>query len=445
MTFGCQMNEHDSERLAGMLEEMGYQEAPDPSGADVVILNTCTVRESAVEHVYGRLGELKRLKVERPGMVLGVCGCLPQQEGMAEALRRRAPHIDLVFGTHNLADFPALLRKVLEARQPLVAVCGDEGEIAEGLPRRSKDGLKAWVSITHGCDNYCSYCIVPYVRGRERSRRPEAVRREVEELVDQGCREVTLLGQNVNSYGRDLDPRNAGGVGFAALLGDLRRSPGLWRIRFMTSHPRDFGPELIQALAAGGPVCEHVHLPMQSGSDSILELMNRGYSARHYRDLIARIRAAVPGVAVSTDIIVGFPGERDSDFAETIDLVREIRFDAAFTFIYSPRRGTPAASLPEQVPVEVKKDRIARLIDLQNTITRQLNEGLVGRTVEVLAEGESAKNPGRAEGRARSNRLVLFPGGAADRGRLVRVRVERAGTWVLHGQAESAPPLEGEG
>ncbi len=433
MTFGCQMNEHDSERLAGMLEEMGYEPSGDPQDADVVVLNTCTVRETAETRVYGRLGELKRLKAGRPGMVIGVCGCMPQREGAANEVRRRAPHVDLVFGTHNLDEFPTLLREVIEERRPVVAVSGEEGEIVEGLPRRPGDDLKAWVTITHGCDNYCSYCIVPYVRGRERSRRPEAVVGEVESLVAAGCREVTLLGQNVNSYGRDFDEA-AGGAGFARLLRRVNDIDGLWRVRYMTSHPRDFGLEVIEAIASCGKVCEHVHLPVQSGSDAILELMNRGYTAARYRDVVARVRQAVPGVAVTTDIIVGFPGETEADFRQTLDLVSDVRFDAAFTFVYSPRAGTPAAAFPEQVAEEVKKERIARLIALQNGITREENQKELGRSVEVLVEGASPKNPGKAEGRTRTNKLVLFAGSQGDRGKLVNVRVVRAGTWALHGE-----------
>ncbi|MHB0884545.1 MAG: tRNA (N6-isopentenyl adenosine(37)-C2)-methylthiotransferase MiaB [Bacillota bacterium] len=433
MTFGCQMNEHDSERLAGMLENLGYQPVDDPAQADVVVLNTCTVRETAETRVFGRLGELKRLKSERPGMIIGVCGCMPQREGAADEVRRRAPHVDLVFGTHNLDEFPTLLRQVAEEGRPVVAVRGEEGEIVEGLPRRPGDDLKAWVTITHGCDNFCSYCIVPYVRGRERSRQPEAIVAEVEGLVAAGCREVTLLGQNVNSYGKDLGEDRTG-AGFARLLRMVDGVDGLWRIRFMTSHPRDFGPEVIRAIADCAKVCEHIHLPVQSGSDTILDLMNRGYTVAHYRELAATIRQAIPGVALTTDIIVGFPGETEDDFRQTLDLVREVRFDAAFTFIYSPRSGTPAAGFPEQVPQEVRKERIARLIELQNGITREENQKDAGREVEVLVEGASPKNPGKAEGRTRTNKLVLFPGGQEDRGQLVKVSVQRTGTWVLHGE-----------
>jgi len=433
MTFGCQMNEHDSERLAGMLEALGYEPVDDPGQADVVVLNTCAVRESAATRVYGRLGELKRLKETRPGMVIGVCGCLAQSEGEAGTLRRRAPHVDLIFGPHNLAEFPDLLREVIEERRPVVAIRDEPEDDPGGLPRKLGDDLKAWVTITHGCDNYCSYCIVPYVRGREWSRKPEAIIAEIEDLVEKGCREVTLLGQNVNSYGRDFG-EPAGGAGFARLLQRIDRIEGLWRIRYMTSHPRDFGPAVIEAIASAKKVCEHVHLPVQSGSDRVLERMNRGYTRAHYQQLVASIRRAIPGVALTTDIIVGFPGETEDDFRQTLDLVREVRFDAAFTFVYSARRGTPAATFLDQIPDGIKKERIARLIELQNGITRAENEKEVGREVEVLVEGASQKNPGYAEGRTRTNKLVLFPGDQGGRGKLVNVRVRRAGTWALHGE-----------
>lgn len=446
-TYGCQMNVHDSEVMAGLLEDLGYARASEPEQADLVLLNTCCVRETAEERILGRLGELQRLKAANPDLVLVVAGCLGQEAGAAERIARRARKVDVIMGTHSLHRLPQLLDEVASRRragspETVIDVGGASarpGEIVEGLAIRRERGVRAWVTIMYGCDNFCSYCIVPYVRGRERSRLPEDVRREVEGLVTDGFREVMLLGQNVNAYGRDLPP--GAGRSFAELLTEIDSVPGLARIRYTTSHPRDFGEAIIEAVAASPRVCENFHLPVQSGSTCILKAMNRGYTREGYLALLERIRRRVPGAAFSTDIIVGFPGETDKDFEDTLDLVRQARFASAFTFAYSPRTGTPAAQAEDQVPDDVKQARLEVLIRLQNEISLAQNRGEVGGEVSVLVEGEAEKRPGHAAGRSRTNKLVVFAvgeGGASEVSRLigreVPVRVEKATTWSLEGR-----------
>jgi len=447
-TYGCQMNVHDSEIIQGLLAEAGYHPAKRPEDADLILLNTCCVRENAEERVLGRLGELQRLKRSRPGLILAVAGCMSQQEGAADRIRRRARSVDIIMGTHNLHRLPVLIDRVgggcgradRPGRDgPLMEVWRDEpGQVHEDLPVRRGPGLRAWVTIMYGCDNFCSYCIVPYVRGRERSRLPKNIRREVEALTEEGYPEVYLLGQNVNSYGLDLDP--ALGISFAGLLRDLNGIEGLRRIRYTTSHPRNFTDDIIEAVAECERVCENFHLPAQSGSTRILELMNRRYTRDDYLDLVERIRRRVPGATLSTDLIVGYPGETEEDFQATLDLVREVRFDSSFMFAYSPRTGTPAARRPDQVPAEVKQERLRRLIEVQNETSLELNRAAVGGRVEVLAEGAAEKDPRRAAGRSRGNKLVVFapPPGVAPSdlfGREVTVVVEKAHTWSLEGRA----------
>jgi tRNA-2-methylthio-N6-dimethylallyladenosine synthase len=444
ITYGCQMNVHDSEVMAGLLEDLGYSRALDPEQADLILLNTCCVRETAEEKILGKLGELQRLKRANPDLLLVVAGCLSQHEGAAERIRRRAALVDIVLGTHNLYRLPELVREAARTRKergggPLVEVWPDHpGEVRERLPVRRERGIRAWVTIMLGCDNFCSYCIVPYVRGRERSRLPEDVRGEVELLVAEGYREVVLLGQNVNSYGLDLEP--GPGRTFAGLLREIDRVEGLARIRYTTSHPRNFTDDIIEAVAESPRVCENFHLPAQSGSTRILEAMSRRYTREDYLALVDRIRRRVPEAAFSTDLIVGFPGETEEDFEETLSLVREARFDSAFTFAYSPRTGTPAARSPDQVPAEVKQDRLTRLIEVQNEVSLEINRGYVGREVEVLVEGEAEKSPGLAAGRTRTHKLTVFrPAGDATveslTGREVGVLVEKALTWSLEGRA----------
>ncbi|MCL6581801.1 MAG: tRNA (N6-isopentenyl adenosine(37)-C2)-methylthiotransferase MiaB, partial [Firmicutes bacterium] len=415
VTYGCQMNVHDSEVMAGLLEAQGYFPAPSLEEADVIVLNTCCVRETAEERVLGRLAELGRLTRRNPNLIVVLAGCLGQQEGTVERLRRRSAQVDVIMGTHNLHRLPDLVEEARRTRDlreggPLVEVWPDgppeTRELREGLPTRRNRGVRAWVTIMYGCDNFCAYCIVPYVRGRERSRLPEDIVREVEDLAAQGYREVVLLGQNVNSYGKDLEP--GPGRSFAALLRRLDRVPGLARLRYTTSHPKDFTDDIIAAVSESEHVCENFHLPAQAGSDRILHLMNRGYTRKQYLDLLDHIRRRVPEAAITTDLIVGFPGETDEDFRDTLALVREARFASAFMFAYSPRRGTPAAALPDQVPHEVKLARLHRLIEIQNEVSLEQNRAEVGRVLSVLVEGPAEKDPGRSAGRTRTNKLVLL-------------------------------------
>lgn len=428
--YGCQMNERDAEIIAGLLEQEGYRQAPAPEQADIIILHTCCVREKAENKVYGKLGQLARLKSKNPDLIIAVGGCMTQQPGAAEKMRQRAPHVDLIYGTHNIHELPRLLEQVSLLNQPVEAIWEKEGEIVEGLPLRRAGGAKALVTISYGCNNFCSYCIVPYVRGRERSRRPEDIIREIKGLVADGVLEVMLLGQNVNSYGKDLE----GDINFARLLEMVNAIEGLRRVRYMTSHPRDFTLELVQTLSRLDKVCEHVHLPVQAGSNRILQLMNRGYTREAYMALVDNLRQYIPGVSITTDIIVGFPGETEEDFADTLDLVERVQFDNAFTFMFSPRTGTVAATLPGQLPLEVKKERLHRLMDLQYRISRTKNEGLVGQEVEVLVEGPSENDPTKLCGRTRTNKLVIFPGPEDLIGKLVPVKVTLAQTWLLKGE-----------
>jgi tRNA-2-methylthio-N6-dimethylallyladenosine synthase len=426
------MNEYDSELMAGLLEGMGYQLTESLPEADVVLLNTCCVRESAENKVWGLLGTLKRYKRKKPDLIVGVSGCLPQQNGVAEEIKKRFPVVDLVLGTHNRHELPRLIDEVREGRGPVDAVLREAGDIPEGLPVRRKSGLRAWVPVIHGCNNFCTYCVVPYVRGRERSRRPEDILKEVCGLVAAGYREVTLLGQNVNSYGRDL----GAGTDFADLLSDLDRVDGLWRIRFTTSHPRDFSEKLIDTIARAAKVCEHVHLPAQAGSNRVLRRMNRGYTREYYLELVEKIRAAIPGVALSTDLMVGFPGETGDDFEDTLDLVRRVRYDQAFTFVYNPRRGTPAAGWPDQVPAAEKSARIQELIRVQKEIGLARNRAEEGRVLEVLVEGPSATRPELLAGRSRTNKTVVFPGDPKLVGKLVWVRIEQGQLTHLVGRLQ---------
>ncbi|RKO67278.1 tRNA (N6-isopentenyl adenosine(37)-C2)-methylthiotransferase MiaB [Desulfofundulus salinus] len=430
ITFGCQMNDHDSEVMAGMLESLGYEPAASTGEADVILVNTCCVRETAENKIYGLLGRLAHLKDKKDDLIIGIAGCMTQQPEVARKIKNRFPQVDLILGTHNLHRLPELLLQVRKCRERVMEVWDQAGEIVENLPIRRASRVKAWVNITYGCNNFCTYCIVPYVRGRERSRRPEDILNEIRRLVQEGYREVTLLGQNVNSYGKDLPEPTS----FARLLTEMDQIPSLLRIRFTTSHPRDFTQELIDTIARCPHVCEHIHLPVQAGSNRILKLMNRGYDRDYYLDLVKRIRQAIPGVAITTDIMVGFPGETEEDFAQTMDLVERVRFDGAFTFVYNPRPGTPAARLPEQVPDEVKSERIQKLIERQNEITLAHNQALVGRVEQILVEGESKTNPEMMSGRTRTNRLVIFPGSRDLAGQLVNVTVTGARLTHLEGK-----------
>jgi len=425
------MNENDSEKIAGMLEALGYEPADSPADADLIILNTCCVRRTAERKVYGRIGQLKRLKEQNPNLILAVCGCMVQQESELTVLDRDYPYVDLIFGTHNLHRLPELLRQVMTDRTRVIEVWESEGEIVEDLPVKHKPGFQAWVTVMYGCNNFCSYCIVPYVRGRERSRSKESVLREVRSLVEQGYCEFTLLGQNVNSYGKDLD----NGYTFADLMRDVSEIDGVKRLRFTTSHPKDMSQELIDVIAERENICEHIHLPLQAGSNYVLKRMNRGYTREDYLRLIDRIRERIPSCAITTDLIVGFPGETRKDFEDTLDMVRRVRFDSAFTFAYSPRVGTPAAKMEDQVPREERMNRLYELIDVQNAISKEKNQEMLGQVVEILVEGESETNPAKYQGRTKTNKIVSFaPVGHLPIGSSVLVRITEAKTWTLEGE-----------
>ncbi|ADG82340.1 tRNA (N6-isopentenyl adenosine(37)-C2)-methylthiotransferase MiaB [Thermincola potens] len=432
-TFGCQMNERDSETMAGLLEGMGYEPVANAEDADIIILNTCTVRETAENKVWGRIGELKALKSKKPDVIIGICGCMAQQKETAEKIRRKAPHIELIFGTHNIHELPEMINRLVAERKPLLNVWNAEGSIVENLPARRKSKVKAFVSIMFGCNNFCTYCIVPYVRGRERSRQIADIVREVKSLAEQGYKEVTLLGQNVNSYGKDLPEK----TDFSDLLEVLNEIDGIRRIRYMTSHPRDFTSKLIDVIARSEKVCEHFHLPVQSGSNSILKKMNRGYTREYYFELVAEIRSKIPHASITTDIIVGFPGETRQDFENTMDLLDKVRYDSAFTFVYNKRSGTPAASMTDQVPDEEKSKRIVELIEFQNKISLEKNLCEVGREHEVLAEGlKNSQN--KVEARTRTNKLVLLNGDSNMIGNMYRVKIVKAGPWHLDGEILSS-------
>jgi tRNA-2-methylthio-N6-dimethylallyladenosine synthase len=428
-TYGCQMNENDSEKLAGMLESMGYRHTDTLEESDLILFNTCCVRENAELKVYGHLGSLKALKTSKPGMIIAVCGCMMQQQDVVNHILKKYKHVDLIFGTHNLHRFPELLYNALNSDAAVADVSVSEGYIAEGIPIRRENGVKAWVTIMYGCNNFCSYCIVPYVRGRERSRRISDIIDEAKLLGHQGYKEITLLGQNVNSYGLDLKD----GTSFSQLLRRLEDVEGIERIRFMTSHPKDLSDDLIYAMRDCSKVCGHLHLPVQAGSNRILHEMNRKYTRERYFDLVDRIREKIPDISLTTDIIVGFPGETDEDFEQTLDLIRRVRFDYAYTFLYSKRTGTPAAQKSEQVSEETKKVRFDALLDLQNSISREINSALAGKQLEILVEGPSKNNINMMTGRTRTNKIVNFKGESGLIGRLASVRIENTGTWSLDG------------
>ncbi|AGB40923.1 tRNA-N(6)-(isopentenyl)adenosine-37 thiotransferase enzyme MiaB [Halobacteroides halobius DSM 5150] len=429
-TYGCQMNEHDSEKLAGVLKDIGYKPADELAKADVIILNTCCVRENAELKVFGKLGEIKQIKKENPGLIVGICGCMMQQEEVVNKIKQRYNFVDIVFGTHNIHRFPELLQEIKAENQSLVEVWDDSREVIGDMPTNREEDHKAKVNIIHGCDNYCTYCIVPYVRGSERSRSQEDIIKEIKKLVADGVKEVMLLGQNVNSYGKDLGQD----LDFADLLTAVNKIKGLPRIRFMTSHPRDFSDKLIEAVTNLENVCEHFHLPIQSGSDKLLKKMNRGYTKEEYLDLVTKLKAKNPKAAISTDLIVGFPGETEEDFAETMELYKQVRFDRAFTFIYSKRTGTPAAKMEEQVPEEKKKERHQRLLDLQSKIGLEENKKLKGEIVEVLVDGPSKKDPNKLSGRTRTDKIVIIESDQDLTGEIINVKINKAQSWTLFGK-----------
>jgi tRNA-2-methylthio-N6-dimethylallyladenosine synthase len=428
ITYGCQMNAHDSEILAGMFQEMGMEKASSREEADLVLFNTCCIRDNAERKALGNIAWLKEIRKNQPGMIIGVCGCMVEQKGMLEMILKRYPFVDFAFGTGNIHKMPQLILSRLDKSTCAAETSPDISTMAEGLPMLRDSLFKAYVTIMYGCDNFCSYCIVPYVRGSERSRTMDDVLREVEALQRQGVREITLLGQNVNSYGSGA---NVGG-GFVRLLRKISEFD-IPRIRFMTSHPKDLSDELIEEIARNGKICPHLHLPVQSGSNAVLAAMNRRYTREQYLDKVTKLRSAVPGIGLSTDLIVAFPGETEQDFMDTLSLVTETRFDSAFTFVFSPRKGTLAAGMPAQIDPAVAKDRIERLIAVQDQITKDILKCMIGQSVSVLAEGYSKRSPSQLTGKCERNISVNFDGSAEDIGTILPLRVTGAGSSTLHG------------
>ena len=429
-TWGCQMNEEDSEKLSGMLKNLGYSRTEERQKSDIIIFNTCCVRENAELKIYGNLGALKKLKEKNPNLIIAVCGCMMQQEGMAESVMKKYPFVDILFGTHNAYKFPEYLNRVKHEGKSIVEIWNKEEGIVEGLPIDRKSNVKAFVTIMYGCNNFCTYCIVPYVRGRERSRKPEDIEHEIMELVKKGYKEITLLGQNVNSYGKDLSPA----VSFGNLLRRINKIEGIDRIRFMTSHPKDLTEDLIDAVKECDKLCEQIHLPVQSGSTKVLKKMNRHYDREQYLALVKKIKEKIPNVALTTDIIVGFPGESEEDFIDTLTLIEEVEYDSAFTFIYSNRKGTPADEMENQVKDSVKHDRFNRLVEVVNRISAKKNKEYDGKVVEVLVEGESKNDEDKLTGRTRTGKLVNFIGNKDNIGKLVMVKITKAQSFSLIGE-----------
>ena len=430
-TFGCQQNEADSERIRGFLSEMGYGFTKEEAQADVIVINTCAIREHAEQRVLGNVGALVHEKKAHPGQILCLCGCMVQEPHNVEKLRQSFRHVDLVFGPHALWRFPELLWRVLTRRGRIFDTPDEAGSIAEGLPVRREGTVKAWVSIMYGCNNFCSYCIGPYVRGRERSRRPEDILSEVRELSQAGYRDITLLGQNVNSYGKDL---GLPGVDFAWLLEQVNAVPGDFLIRFMTSHPKDASERLFDTMAACEKVAPHLHLPFQAGNDRVLRAMHRGYTREHYLELIRSLRARIPDIVLTSDVIVGFPGETTEEFEDTLKVLEEVEFDALFTFIYSPRKGTPAAELPDPLSKEEKAANFQRLVDLQNAISAKKQAAYVGKTMRCLVDVLSEDPRHNLNARTAGGRLVHFSGDEALLGQFVDLKITDASTWALFGE-----------
>ena len=430
LTYGCQMNVADSERMAGQLQTIGYESVDDINEADLILINTCCVRESAEDRVYGKIGELKHLKRQNPKLIIGITGCMAQKEG--EQLIRRAPHIDFVLGTGRVSKLINIVSNLEEVQTHIVDTSNVSGDILNNVNIFDSESClphSAFIPIMYGCNNYCTYCIVPYVRGHERSRLPEDIIAEIKAAVKAGVVEFTLLGQNVNSYGKDHKLAN-----FAELMAAVDKIEGLRRLRFMTSHPKDLSDELIAVIRDGKHICEHIHLPVQYGNDKILKRMNRVYTVDHYRQLVQRIREQIPDVSLTTDLIVGFPGETDEDFNETLDFIREIKFDAAYTFIYSKRSGTPAAEFDNQVDDDIKHERLTKLMEVQNKISLAINERLKDRVSEVLVEGASKTDSTIFTGRTRTNKLVLFKHNGENPGEFINVKITQPQTWLLKGE-----------
>ena len=429
VTYGCQQNENDSEKLKGMLDAMGYTLIEDREKADVIIFNTCAVRENAELKLKGNVGALKYLKAKNRKVLIGVCGCMVQQEKAAAGLSQKFRHIDMVFGTHSLYKFPEILYTAM-TKNRVLDVMDSDGIIAENIPVLRDDKYRAWVSIMYGCNNFCSYCVVPYVRGRERSRKHEDILKEVQQLADEGYKEITLLGQNVNSYGNDDENE----YNFAQLLREVCKIDGIERVRFATSHPKDISDELIETMAQLDKVCPQLHLPFQAGSNKVLKDMNRGYTKEQYLEKIDKIKSKIPGISLSSDIIVGFPTETNEDFEETINVVKYVEFDSLFTFIYSRRDKTRAALMDSVLSDEEIQKNFDRLLETQNEISKKINENYVGKTVEVLVEGVSKNNPNALQGRTPENKIVNFSGDVGLVGKIIKLKITEAKTWSLNGE-----------
>ncbi len=423
-TYGCQQNEADSETIRGMLEQAGYAMTDGPQGADVVVLNTCAIRDHAEKRVYGAVGELTHTKHDHPTQKIFLCGCMMGQDHVVEKVKKSHRQVDGVFSTHHLWRFPSILHKVLQTGERVFSVQEEEGAIAEGLPVLRTEGYKAWVSIMYGCNNYCTYCIVPYVRGRERSRQFPDIQAEVKALIAQGYRDITLLGQNVNSYGNDLEQD----MDFADLLGNLAQLDGDFLLRFMTSHPKDATFKLFDTIAKYPKIAKQFHLPFQSGNDRVLNAMNRRYTREKYLELVDYGRNLMPDLVLTSDVIVGFPGETEEEFEDTISLIERVGYDALFTFIYSPRKGTPAAELPDPISKEEKSRWFARLVEVQNAISDKIHSNYVGKILTVLVDGQEE---GQLTARTQGGRLVRFPGDAALIGTFVEVTITGNTTWSL--------------
>jgi len=436
-TYGCQQNVSDSEIISGFLCDMGYEMTSEKEEADIIIYNTCAVRENAELKVFGNLGALKHLKTKNENIIIGVCGCMIQQKENAERIRKKYKHVDLVFGTHSLYRFPEMLYEIVEEKGRVISVVDSDGRLAEGfLPNRA-EGPSAWVSVMYGCNNFCSYCIVPYVRGRERSREKEDILKEIKSLADEGYREVTLLGQNVNSYGKDLEYE----CDFAQLLEEVCKIEGIERIRFMTSHPKDISDHLIDVIEKNKKICRQLHLPVQAGSDRILKLMNRKYTKADYLAKIEKIKEKIPEITLTSDIIVGFPTETKEDFEDTVDVLKKVRYDSIFSFIYSKRNGTPAAIMQDPVTDAEKKENFNRLLEVQDEISFEKNKAMEGREYEILVTGESKTDPDIMTGRTDGGKIVNFKGDMSLKGKFVTVKITDAKTWSLYGELCENKPV----
>lgn len=430
-TYGCQMNVHESEKLAGILENSGYTLANSDTESDVVVFNTCAIRESAEQKIFGNIGMLKSVKQQNPNMIIAICGCMSQQNGYADQIIKKYPYVDIIFGTHNLAQFERFLKLKQTQKRVVEVVESEDIALRDSMKVSRTSGVNAWVNITYGCNNFCTYCIVPYVRGREVSRPMQHIICEVEHLLKNGYKQITLLGQNVNSYGNDIPDEN---VNFAHLLKELDKLPYKYRLRFMTSHPKDLSEEVVKVMASSKNICHYLHLPVQSGSDDILKAMNRRYTSKHYLGLIEMARKYMPDIEFSSDIIVGFPGETEEDFVDTLNLVKKVRYQQLFTFIYSRRKGTVADKMENQVDIKIKKQRLSRLIEEERAIASQISQSYVGKTVEVLVEGVHPKKSGYLMGSTDFGKTISFAGEPNLLGDFVLVEVQKANHTTLTGK-----------